>query len=133
MNMATTPELPMPEVIAYRQTVEFQSEPGRVHTFIFPIDEHPRPIGAEDVCTLADAIAYADSRCAVLQAERDALAARVKAMEDNDRRYRHYRDNSTTLLCVRADRYGGLNNVRIEGRFLDELTDAAIDAAGAQS
>lgn len=126
--MTTTHDVPMPEPLCY----------GR------------DPRGFCVGYTADQLRAYADARCAKLQEESQewralaiaiaddlnderiahrALAEKVKALQDDALRYRHYRNNSTILLCVRADRYGGLNNVRIEGRFLDELTDAAIDAA----
>lgn len=89
------------------------------------------------------AIKYADARCAKLQeelaateersirwsltaqrlqAERDALAEKVKAMEDNDRRYRWLR---TFPNNVRPYVYAPCGLLMRE-----EHLDAAIDAAG---
>jgi hypothetical protein len=61
----------------------------------------------------------------------DELVARIAGLRVDAERYRHYRDNSTTLLCVRADKWCGLHNVRMLDAELDAVTDAAIDAARA--
>lgn len=78
------------------------------------------------------AIKYADARCAKLQEERDALAEKVKDMEDNDRRYRWLRDaaKTTDFTCPRwvvSVESGGMGQT-----YRGDDLDAAIDAAGDQ-
>ena len=44
-------------------------------------------------------------------------------------RYRWLRDLSISMLCVRADRWNGMHNVRMIGSELDEAIDRSIASA----
>jgi hypothetical protein len=137
--MTTTPEVPMPEPMFWTWQGPYNT--ARVFTDSrvsadFAACSHPF---VSQLYTADQLRAYADARCeklmsavsprlAAFQAERDALAARVKAMEDNDRRYRWLRKFSansapmpaTIPVLVWAGQY--------HSSWLHKL-DAAIDSA----
>lgn len=128
--MTTTEEVPMPEPYSHNCTGD-QLRCADGHGCECAMAGH----GPEPVEYTADQLrAYADARCAKIRAElveainaemqarreRDALAEKVKAMEDNDRRYRWLREANLDLHT----------DIRPAFELGDEHLDAAIDAAG---
>lgn len=145
--MTTTHDVPMPEPDVYRYNhwiggprVEWSSI-RLDHSFTLPGVEGY--VQGEPHFSLTKLRAYADARCAELEAvirernesirkwadwckeaeaERDALAEKVKAMQDDARRYRWLR---TFPNNVRPQVYAPCGLLMRE-----EHLDAAIDAAG---
>lgn len=143
--MTTTHDVPMPEPV-----VEIY-ERDDVGAIVEWKNDSASLTGKSHLLYTADqvrdtAIKYADARCAEVlaeaiewrdmeaatRAERDELAEKVKAMEDNDRRYRWLRDaaKTTDFTCPRwvvSVESGGMGQT-----FRGDDLDAAIDAAGDQ-
>lgn len=156
--MTTTEEVPMPEpaiqcaLFAEGQRVIVSGEYSGPWP---PSDRGPMSYAYTADQVRDTAIKYADARCAKLQAahdakyaellaeaiewrdmdaatraERDALAEKVKAMEDNDRRYRWLRDPPNMPAVAWIE---GRGNRYIDSEWLTgEHADAAIDAASGE-
>ena len=52
-----------------------------------------------------------------------------EALRKDAERYKWLRNLSISMLCVRADRWNGMHNVRMIGSELDEAIDRAVASA----